>query len=250
MRGKVCSPIFTPLVCGITPAYAGKRLWGNNRRGRNEDHPRVCGEKFIRLALPDLHRGSPPRMRGKERLLHRKQRVTRITPAYAGKSACTTWRTCAPRDHPRVCGEKAYSSVIAGSLWGSPPRMRGKGTRDLAHCALNGITPAYAGKRMYALASGQRARDHPRVCGEKNYHLPDQLPGGGSPPRMRGKAVRLPLPAVGGRITPAYAGKRCWCGFSGCLGGDHPRVCGEKTKKIPSHRPFQLHPVPVSFSFA
>ena len=92
-------------------------------------------------------------------------------------------------DHPRVCGEKLVYNVLYYACKGSPPRMRGKGTRDLALFALNGITPAYAGKSIEP------------------------------PPNRRARQ-------------------------------DHPRVCGEKTKKIPSHRPFQLHPVPVSFSFA
>ena len=35
------------------------------------------------------------------------------------------------------------------------------------------------------------------------------------------------------RITPAYAGKSLFCFESMCLLRDHPRVCGEKTKKIP-----------------
>ena len=34
-------------------------------------------------------------------------------------------------------------------------------------------------------------------------------------------------------ITPAYAGKRSLSFFSPPLSWDHPRVCGEKTKKIP-----------------
>ena len=85
MRGKGLMTNLTNLKARITPAYAGKRLWGNNRGGRNEDRPRVCGEKFIRLALPDLHRGSPPRMRGKEPLRAVTICCVRITPAYAGK---------------------------------------------------------------------------------------------------------------------------------------------------------------------
>ena len=30
---------------GITPAYAGKRLLEALEKIRNQDHPRVCGEK-------------------------------------------------------------------------------------------------------------------------------------------------------------------------------------------------------------
>ena len=52
------------------------------------------------------------------------------------------------------------------------------------------------------------------------------------------------------RITPAYAGKSA-AGSALLVGGlDHPRVCGEKTKKIPYHRLFPLRSAPFSFSFA
>lgn len=47
---------------------------------------------------------------------------------------------------PRVCREKAYSSVMHGSLWGSPPRMRGKGLLTVAGACGSRITPADAGK--------------------------------------------------------------------------------------------------------
>ena len=55
----------------------------------------------------------------------------------------------------------------------------------------------------------------------------------GSPPRMRGKvALTLDVDEIAG-ITPAYAGKSIRSAPSSVLFGDHPRVCGEKTKKIP-----------------
>ena len=50
---------------------------------------------------------------------------------------------------------------------------------------------------------------------------------------MRGKAV-LPLSKLADmRITPAYAGKRGVVLGKIVLVADHPRICGEKTKKIP-----------------
>ena len=65
-------------------------------------------------------------MRGKENWRWLIFNTGGITPAYAGKSRCAYKRARSARDHPRVCGEKAYSLVINGSEWGSPPRMRGK----------------------------------------------------------------------------------------------------------------------------
>ena len=50
---------------------------------------------------------------------------------------------------------------------------------------------------------------------------------------MRGKAgqIQSQTPELG--ITPAYAGKSLRLCILSRLLQDHPRVCGEKTKKIP-----------------
>ena len=55
----------------------------------------------------------------------------------------------------------------------------------------------------------------------------------GSPPRMRGKVSGQRRFYGKAGITPAYAGKSKVFLLSGYEVGDHPRVCGEKTKKIP-----------------
>lgn len=50
---------------------------------------------------------------------------------------------------------------------------------------------------------------------------------------MRGKELLIARHFDDARITPAYAGKRCASTCALALSWDHPRVCGEKTKKIP-----------------
>ena len=69
-----------------------------------------------------------------------------ITPAYAGKSSRneTCWHR--PWDHPRVCGEKATSTLSRIPKQGSPPRVRGKGSELRRLHAERRITPACAGK--------------------------------------------------------------------------------------------------------
>ena len=47
MRGKVADNRVLCVVVGITPAYAGKSLSGLPPAGTAEDHPRLCGEKFL-----------------------------------------------------------------------------------------------------------------------------------------------------------------------------------------------------------
>ena len=134
------------------------------------------------------------------------------------------------QDHPRVCGEKPERKAPRRPRLGSPPRMRGKETDSRRQCCSAGITPAYAGKRHRETAQELFFRDHPRVCGEKNINVGIFHAGGGSPPRMRGKAALPPGAFCHIGITPAYAGKsrRC-CELSRPL-RDHPRVCGEKLR--------------------
>lgn len=76
-------------------------------------------------------------------------------------------------------------------------------------------------------------RDHPRVCGEKADGDTLNLRFVGSPPRMRGKVTFVFLACKPMRITPAYAGKSIWYRCLSFHLEDYPRVCGEKTKKIP-----------------
>ena len=192
----------------ITPAYAGKSLKKLRKKYNIRDHPRVCGEKVQTLYYPDVQQGSPPRMRGKVLAALMPENRARITPAYAGKSGCCNPDPQGQRDHPRVCGEKRPVPAGLMLLAGSPPRMRGKGNRPAFPPAGGGITPAYAGKRLFQLHSVYLCWDHPRVCGEKSTSRCFLSPELGSPPRMRGKVKRKNLRVKTEGITPAYAGKR------------------------------------------
>ena len=183
--------------------------------------------------------GSPPRMRGKESLWAGRGSSGRITPAYAGKRFHHVLRPCAPRDHPRVCGEKEPSSLASFSDRGSPPRMRGKVLFFPLEVLLVGITPAYAGKRELHQHDENIGEDHPRVCGEKHLGKPSEVKRRGSPPRMRGKVPLARHFVHGDGITPAYAGKRGVPVLARADDADHPRVCGEKPK-ISTIRPSSL----------
>ena len=148
MRGKGILSSVATVRTGITPAYAGKRLLETLEKIRNQDHPRVCGEKggSCRSCAPG--RGSPPRMRGKACWIAPKVFSPRITPAYAGKSYHARYMVIIVGDHPRVCGEKFDNPKIVYSEKGSPPRMRGKVYLEVWPHLYVGITPAYAGKRL------------------------------------------------------------------------------------------------------
>ena len=90
------------------------------------------------------------------------------------------------------------------------------------------VSPAYAGKSRECARGLTRARNHPRVCGEKFFAAYGAMPLSGSPPRMRGKVAHGAAGASGCGITPAYAGKRLLQSSDGIREWDHPRMCGEK----------------------
>ena len=167
MRGKGKGVFQKFFQKGITPAYAGKSVARNTRKSLAEDHPRVCGEKLM---------------------------------ADGAECKCG-------QDHPRVCGEKCVTIQVLPVRGGSPPRMRGKVTEGDLQKAIDGITPAYAGKRRRLSGNPARNKDHPRVCGEKKIGLIRWQTARGSPPRMRGKDVKAEGIVTRVRITPAYAGK-------------------------------------------
>ena len=191
MRGKAKNRCRSCPLTRITPACAGKRTCTATRRCGNGNHPRVCGEKFTvrftRMVLP----GSPPRMRGKDGVNVSAQAVTGITPACAGKRDKAGLPFAPVRDHPRVCGEKTSASSLFNTAAGSPPRVRGKELRVETCFSHDGITPAYAGKRVSRSRAKTGEWDHPRVCGEKTPFSENSFTKSGSPPRMRGKEVYL-----------------------------------------------------------
>ena len=127
MRGK--APLLQRGEVGrrITPAYAGKRKQQREITRNKRDHPRLCGEK--RLKVAHCFNGCG------------------ITPAYAGKRPCTADVTALVKDHPRLCGEKNVILQLSITVVGSPPPMRGKGFIFAVRVKRQRITPAYAGKR-------------------------------------------------------------------------------------------------------
>ena len=148
MRGKVYAERHKDHYTGITPAYAGKSLPSRACPPSCWDHPRVCGEKHIRVVCGCTRVGSPPRMRGKEAAGKLCSPGRGITPAYAGKSEQAFPVDGRDWDHPRVCGEKSSPTSSHRRGQGSPPRMRGKAGSGGQCPERSGITPAYAGKRL------------------------------------------------------------------------------------------------------
>lgn len=84
-QGKDKAVFRGKLQKGITPAWAGKRGSGDQRGGRNRNHPRVGGEKPFLFYGGSSDSGSPPHGRGKVRTESKGGTERGITPAWAGK---------------------------------------------------------------------------------------------------------------------------------------------------------------------
>ena len=112
-----------------------------------------------------------------------------ITPACAGKTCHV--RACgylAP-DHPRMRGEDVCVDTCLLQFLGSPPHARGRLFELCAHCPINRITPACAGKTDWRSAKRASAQDHPRMRGEDGIGYVRGQCITGSPPHARGRRL-------------------------------------------------------------
>ncbi len=131
-----------------------------------------------------------------------------------------------------MCGEKSCAQLSSRAALGSPPHVRGKGGDGNDRGLHARITPACAGKSQCACTRARSARDHPRMCGEKQSNSRIRMIQKGSPPHVRGKVLSVNF--FGGHfgITPACAGKRRFIRACNVVYRDHPRMCGEKPALI------------------
>ena len=168
----------------------------------------MCGEQLPQSRLTWPAAGSPPRVRGTAAYPSGSIPCCRITPACAGNSTPSLFRTTGRKDHPRVCGEQFPTVRIEASSGGSPPRVRGTASALWMGIAAIRITPACAGNSSCLCRYRSARRDHPRVCGEQSYQRKKCLTLLGSPPRVRGTAVLAESKRQNEGITPACAGNR------------------------------------------
>ena len=191
------------------------------------DHPRVCGEHARVPTGFETRTGSSPRVRGTLLGGDGLGLARGIIPACAGntrRGRCSRWRAW---DHPHVCGEHRFSRRSNVSHMGSSPRVRGTLLMDAESADAPGIIPACAGNTTSRTRPAERAKDHPRVCGE-HLRLPPMLAKiWGSSPRVRGTPVKWVNEFVERGIIPACAGNTFQSRARRSCLRDHPRVCGE-----------------------
>ena len=106
VRGEVRVSLSLTKYSGITPACAGRSRKRAARGLAGPDHPRVRGEKLLRVNVKKRSRGSPPRARGEVLHYYGCESNPRITPACAGRRPDVRSMFTVMKDHPRVRGEK------------------------------------------------------------------------------------------------------------------------------------------------
>ncbi len=166
-------------------------------------------------------------MRGTQSNMLFARKTDGIIPAHAGNTAPWFVAGCSAGDHPRTCGEHPTTSGALGGDSGSSPHMRGTLQRSTQRHQSAGIIPAHAGNTTHETRFVQRARDHPRTCGEHRINVNQLIKRKGSSPHMRGtRRVCLQKEVCLG-IIPAHAGNTVYRGRARWCVRDHPRTCGE-----------------------
>ena len=116
------------LKSGIIPACAGSTSPLLPRRAQGRDHPRMCGEHCTSRGVTRGSSGSSPHVRGALQRRSKRHLTSGIIPACAGSTrGWPYW--CPPCwDHPRMCGEHFRRVIVASTLQGSSPHVRGAPT--------------------------------------------------------------------------------------------------------------------------
>ncbi len=231
VRGAGLQRVRRRPVEGTIPAGAGSSRPRGRARRICRDHPRGCGEQVSYLASWALGQGPSPRVRGAVGAGPPEVPVVGTIPAGAGSSDSRPIPRCRRGDHPRGCGEQREASLASWSSRGPSPRVRGAGEHPPGAHPAAGTIPAGAGSRIVAAGCTSCTRDHPRGCGEQSSPLSTAMLAGGPSPRVRGAGFSAGVPVRRGGTIPAGAGSSRLPRSRCAARRDHPRGCGEQTRR-------------------
>ena len=186
----------------------------------------MCGADKVPSISGALSVGSPPRVRSRQLVGLVVEPQAGITSACAEQTKPNPRSTSRCRDHLRVCGADADKLAANSVNAGSPPRVRSRLGHQRTRRDSPGITSACAEQTRCNAGTATGAGDHLRVCGADDEVRLLDVPGAGSPPRVRS---RPPLPGNGhvrDGITSACAEQTVARWTPACPNWDHLRVCG------------------------
>ena len=111
-------------------------------------HPRRCGEHQKANALPQLHYGSSPQVRGTPFIWIAARHQIRFIPAGAGNTMPDVKNTTPNPVHPRRCGEHVGALGLGGYTGGSSPQVRGTRRPEARQGFAGRFIPAGAGNTL------------------------------------------------------------------------------------------------------
>ena len=150
--------------------------------------------------------------------------------------------------HPRAYGEEMTDNLASASTNGSPPCVRGRGSKLVRQSADGRFTPVRTGKsrplgfrhsrspvhpRAYGEEAGYCAPSttpsvHPRAYGEECVSVATRSAASGSPPCVRGRELLQLAQPTGQRFTPVRTGKSHGTAARLSSLPVHPRAYGEE----------------------
>ncbi len=212
---------------GLTPARAGRTRRRRTEHRLERTHPRSRGEDSGAGDLTSGPSDSPPLARGGRVVVGDAVRVHGLTPARAGRTREVAGRGVGHGTHPRSRGEDLRAATAAGTWTDSPPLARGGHSGKVTDPALDGLTPARAGRTEAREGGEVLGRTHPRSRGEDAPSLTPPTGWEDSPPLARGGPnVHTCGPQRAG-LTPARAGRTSTPGATTRATRTHPRSRGE-----------------------
>ena len=178
---------------------------------------------------PDSSSGSSPHARGTHGHAARGDGRDRFIPACAGNALDTGLWLTSWTVHPRMRGERIYTSTMIIPIDGSSPHARGTQARHLQALADDRFIPACAGNADRQDIASLVLPVHPRMRGERSSPNPCTTRSSGSSPHARGTQPLGQADSGSGWFIPACAGNAPSMFFSGIRVAVHPRMRGERS---------------------
>ena len=194
-------------------------------------HPRMCGERFLRLRIMCRYVGSSPHVRGTHGVELTPSVVIRFIPACAGNAR---WPKLPEPDsavHPRMRGERQKILDERTGESGSSPHARGTHSGVFGLGVNARFIPACTGNARQALPAQGRNAVHPRMRGERLPTLPYEAEPIGSSPHARGTPSHSARSHPAARFIPAYAGNALGNSLNTARETVHPRIRGERGRQ-------------------
>ena len=197
--------------------------------GFSTEHPHVCGERQLAQVKRPRPAGTSPRVWGKGAEATDESVQERNIPTCVGKGRRRSLSSRRSPEHPHVCGERGVYRRVRGGVYGTSPRVWGKGDlRVLAPHPIRNI-PTCVGKGNADNHIRCVSPEHPHVCGERKTFGEEGVRADGTSPRVWGKGRCLPPARHPNRNIPTCVGKGRVAGCRSSPCSEHPHVCGERT---------------------